>query len=84
MLQKPEGDRDKAPMVKLYSATAIPWQRRIWWPPTFPKGKKDEEKFAPSWNAPMIYSKNDSRMCPIEDNHGDWRFFSIFFMQHWG
>jgi hypothetical protein len=28
-----------------------------------PEGKKDEEKIVPSWNAPAVDSKNDSRMC---------------------
>ena len=43
MLQKPEGFRTKATRVKLYLGTAIPWQRRIWSHPDFPKGKKDRE-----------------------------------------
>jgi hypothetical protein len=43
MLQKPEGFRTKATRVKLYLGTAIPWQRRIWSHPAFPKGKKDRE-----------------------------------------
>ena len=43
MLQKSEGFRTKAARVKLYFGTAIPWQRRIWSSPAFPKGKKDRE-----------------------------------------
>jgi hypothetical protein len=48
----------------------------------FPEGEKGGEKIALSLNVPAIYSKNGSRMCLMERNHGNWRFFPIFFMQH--
>ena len=79
MLQKLEGFRAKAPKVKVYLGTANPWQRRIWSPPAFPKGKKDGDKFTQSWTAPFVNFRNLIRnrfRCRVQKvSHGFYHLF---------
>ena len=49
--------------------TASPWQRRIWSPPAFPRGRKDGIRSTRSSIPPWVYCSNGFLICQLFNVH---------------